>query len=75
MDNIISKEYADSSVARRLMYNKETKVLLIEYVSGTEFEYTDVPQSVVDEAFKAKSIGSFIHYNIKNKFSFKGPKS
>lgn len=66
-----SKTYTDSSVAKKISYDDEKMIMTIEYVTGSTYEYADVPRQVFDMALEASSIGSFIHYYIKNKFKYR----
>lgn len=57
-----------SSNIKSIGYDKGT--LVIEYLSGAQYEYYDVPQEVYDELVKAESKGRFVNQNIKGKYKF-----
>ncbi len=43
--------------------------LEIEFNNGI-YQYYDVPEDIFQELINASSIGSFIHHNIKNHYSY-----
>jgi len=43
--------------------------LEIEFNNGI-YQYYDVPEDIFQELINASSIGSFIHQNIKNNYSY-----
>ncbi|MCL2629649.1 MAG: KTSC domain-containing protein [Alphaproteobacteria bacterium] len=49
----------------------DSGVLVIEFKSGSIYEYSDVPANVHSELMKAKSKGKYFHKNIKNTYEFK----
>lgn len=57
-----------SSNIKSIGYGEGT--LVIEYLSGAQYEYYDVPQEVYDELVKAESKGRFVNQNIKGKYKF-----
>ena len=60
-----------STVIRSFDYSAADAVLTITFISGSVYEYYDVPQQVYD-AFKLfREKGIFYNEQIKNKFSFK----
>ena len=46
-------------------YNPVTKILEIEFLNGSVYQYYDVPQSVYDGLMKAESHGKFFYANIR----------
>jgi hypothetical protein len=63
METII--ETPNSSNVKR--YGYRDSVLFVEFRSGDEWEY-EAPISVFDKAKKAKSIGKFLHAEVKGNF-------
>ena len=53
--NVIAVGWADGTLA-------------IEFKGGT-YRYSDVPETVFDELLASESKGSFVHQNIKDKFT------
>ena len=59
-----------STVIKTIDYNAATATLTIRFVSGSLYEYYDVPQEVYD-AFKAfREKGVFYNEHIKGKYRF-----
>ncbi len=50
-------------------YDAETMILEVEFNSGI-YQYFDVPEYIYDELMTASSLGSYIHQNIKNFYSY-----
>jgi len=59
-----------SSVVFAMNYNASTSTLTIEYVSGSVYEYKNVPEYVYEEMKKAKSKGKFLNQKIKDKYLY-----
>ncbi|TXF79033.1 KTSC domain-containing protein [Chryseobacterium sp.] len=54
-----------SSVIKKYFYRPEQEILTIIYVSGSVYDYFDVPQAVFDDFRAAYSKGVFLNKNIK----------
>ncbi|MBW8362694.1 MAG: KTSC domain-containing protein [Kaistella sp.] len=54
-----------STVIKKYFYHPEQEILTIIYVSGSVYDYFEVPQVVFDEFRAAYSKGVFLHKNIK----------
>ena len=67
----LEKTFTDSRTVSELRYNPDTKVLSITFVTGKTYDYSDVPERVVDQAMSAESIGSFVNNNIKGEYKYK----
>ena len=50
-------------------YDGDSMTLEIEFNNGI-YQYYDVPEDIFQELINASSIGSFIHQNIKNNYSY-----
>lgn len=59
-----------STVIRALEYSAATAVLIIVFVSGSVYEYYEVPQEVYDEFKSYREKGVFYNTQIKNKYRF-----
>lgn len=59
-----------SSVVSHISYNAQTATLRITYVSGTVYDYLDVPEDVYNEMKKAFSKGTYLNLHIKGKYDF-----
>lgn len=49
-------------------YDPDGKTLHIEYTGGHVYHYHDVDKSVHDDMIASKSVGGFVHANIKNNY-------
>lgn len=49
-------------------YDPTTKTLAVRFQSGDTYHYKGVPPEAYANMTKAKSLGSFLHHNIKGKF-------
>ncbi|AJD82961.1 hypothetical protein PJWF_00067 [Achromobacter phage JWF] len=57
----------ESSQISGYHYNAEARVLTVKFNRGGIYEYSDVPDQVVDAVFvKSSSVGSAFAANIKN---------
>lgn len=54
-----------SSNLKRYGYDKKTRKLQIEFKNGGQYEYSEVPQEVVDELLQASSHGEYFSANIQ----------
>jgi len=59
-----------SSVISYFYYNKENAILTVVFVSGTIYEYKNVPESVYLSMKKSFSKGSFLNNHIKGVYHF-----
>ena len=58
-DEVIPKKSVDSSNIEAIgPYDPEENTLVIEFVGGGEYKYSNVPKSVYDELIDASSHGS-----------------
>lgn len=76
--NILSEEnetkikripVASSNIAS-VGYNKEARILEIEFHHGAIYQYVDVPEKVFEELMSAPAKGSFFMNEIKGKFEY-----
>jgi hypothetical protein len=59
-----------STVISTINYDVETATLRITYVSGSVYDYKNVPESVFLELRSSHSKGAFFNQQIKNRFPF-----
>ena len=62
------RQRVDSSNIRSIGYDKDTKLLEIEFHSDSIYQYSDVDQSVHSALMKAGSTGSFFYRNIRDRY-------
>jgi len=51
-------------------YDAPSETLEIEFMSGSVYQYYNVPQSIYDGFIAAPSAGQFFAYQIKNAFPY-----
>ena len=68
-DRIIN-QYKSSNI-KGSIYNKKTKLLIIEYNGGRKYEYEDVPDDVAAGLRIAKSQGVYFNKEITKKYKYK----
>lgn len=56
----------DSSNIDAIRYAKKEKVLQVKFLSGTVYEYKDVPQEKFEEFLAAPSAGKYLNFWIKD---------
>jgi len=59
-----------SSVVAAIRYDADTNILRVIYVSGSVYDYKDVPEKVYIEMKKAFSKGEFLNKHIKPNYEF-----
>ena len=60
-----------STVIRRFDYSPERGELLVEFVTGRRYVYSDVPQGEVDAMRRAFSEGSYFNRRIRDRYAFR----
>lgn len=58
-----------SSNIKKIGY--ENNELIVEYLSGAQYRYEEVPETVFNELLEAESKGRFMNSNIKGKYKFR----
>lgn len=66
----MNMELVNSSSVTRVGHDEATQDLKIEFRSGSEYIYADVPEAVYDDLLTAKSVGKFVNDKIKSKYLF-----
>lgn len=67
----IAKNKVKSSNLDWVAYDKDTKTLYIQFLSGGLYSYSDVPEEIFTGLLNADSKGKFFWKNIRNNSSFK----
>jgi len=52
-------------------YDSTTRTLRVEFRSGAVYEYDNVPEAEYQGLMNASSKGSYLHENIKNRYSYR----
>lgn len=63
---MIIHDTPDSSNIARLNYNPDNGILMIEFRSGKNYSYADVPYETFNQMKEAPSAGKFFNSNIKS---------
>lgn len=59
-----------SSVVAAIKYDPDTYTLRVIYVSGSVYDYKEVPEKVYKEMKEAFSKGEYLNKHIKPKYKF-----
>ena len=70
MNNLTEYITVESSMIKNIWYKHSLKLLCIEYNSGGNYNYENVPKHVFEGLRSAESKGSFMHHHIISKFEF-----
>ncbi|HTI90653.1 MAG TPA: KTSC domain-containing protein [Puia sp.] len=60
-----------SSVVQAIKYDAPSHTLRVFYVSGSVYDYREVPETVYEKMRTAGSKGEFLNAKIKGHYSFK----
>jgi len=60
-----------STVVAGIKYNPRTRILQVEFVSGSIYEYIKVDEKVYQELKSSSSKGTFLNIHIKGNYDFK----
>lgn len=60
-----------STVIRQFDYRPERRELLITFVTGRRYLYSDVPQAAVERFRAASSKGSYFNRYLRDRYSFR----
>lgn len=58
----------DSSALRSVGYDTKARILEIEFINGSVYDYYDVPPETYQELCEADSMGAFVNFHIKPRF-------
>ena len=53
-------------------YNSDTRVLTIQFVNGSVYQYRGVEPTTADTLFQSSSPGSYFHDRIRNNANYSG---
>lgn len=65
------RQPVSSSNIKSVGYDLDSTLLEIEFHDGSIYQYNNVPQSVHTALMAAVSLGSFLHKNIRGKYSYR----
>ena len=58
----------ESSNVKAIGYETTTNTLVVEYLSGLKYEYSNVPVNVFDELLNSVSKGKYMNQTIKGQY-------
>lgn len=61
----IERTPVSSSNIKSVGYDPKDRTLAIEFADGSVYHYSDVEKAKYDDLMSAKSVGKFVHGNIK----------
>lgn len=64
--NLIPIENSQNVIASA--YDKNEKIMYVQFKNGVTYKYKDVPHELYDEFLTSPSKGGFIHQRIKSNF-------
>ena len=67
----MNRKNVSSSNIKSVGYDKNTKVLEVEFHNSGLYHYKDVPENTADELVNATSVGKFFNMRVKNAFKCK----
>jgi len=65
------RQPVSSSNIESVGYDLDSTLLEIEFHDGSIYQYSNVPQSVHTALMASVSLGSFLHKNIRGKYSYR----
>jgi len=66
----VKRDPVSSSNIVSVGYDAPSETLEVEFMSGSVYQYYNVPQSIYDAFIAAPSAGQFFAYQIKNAFPY-----
>lgn len=70
-DTAMTRQFVDSSNLRSVDYDKDTKILEVEFTNGNIYHYYDVPHRAYLELLSAPSHGKYLAAYIKGLYRYK----
>ncbi len=61
----------ESSAIRAVDYNRPTRRMTVVFRSGTQYDYTDVPEAEYVALLNAESIGRYFSANIRPRYKYR----
>jgi hypothetical protein len=66
--DLIPRNGVESSNLASIGYNRDRRVLAIEFKSGAIFHYRNVEEGLYERFLSADSLGSFFYHHVKGRF-------
>lgn len=68
--NYPEMKVVSSSNIAELGYDQESQTVYVRFLNGSLYIYKGVPEYEFDNLFNAPSLGSYLHRNFKNVYSY-----
>ena len=65
---MIERTPVQSSNVKSIGFHNDTNTLAVEFKDGSVYHYHDVPKDVHEGLVTAKSVGGYIHANVKGAY-------
>lgn len=65
----MERTHVSSTNLRGIGFDPETRILEVEFVNGTVYQYQEVPRAEYDALMAAGSKGGYFNANIRKKYS------
>lgn len=59
-----------SSNVKRIVYNRHSQELRVEFLNGSIYRYDGVPKRIAKDFYNASSMGRYVHYRLKGKYPY-----
>ena len=66
---MVDRQPVKSSNVKSVGHDPDTNTLSVEFRDGSIYYYHDVPKDIHESLVSSKSIGGYIHANIKGKYN------
>lgn len=67
----MTRQNVSSSNLRSIGYDSSTRTLEVEFISGSVYQYSNVPASVHSALMAASSHGQYFNANIRTSYSYR----
>lgn len=67
---MIEMNPVESSNIQAVGYDQDKEVLVIDFNSGTTYEYKNVPFDIFQGLMDADSVGSYFHKNVRTTYEY-----
>jgi metal-dependent HD superfamily phosphatase/phosphodiesterase len=70
MVRIMERTRIDTRLIKSIGYDREKKIMTIEFTSDMIYQYNNFPEDLYDEIVSNKSIDKFFKINVVNKYHY-----
>lgn len=65
----MERAFVTSTTISSIGYDPEDRILEVEFLTGSVYQYLGVPQEQHDGIMNSDSKGKYLHHNIKNSYT------